>query len=152
MRIGDRLASRPPVTAPYQLRVADDRAARAELATARAEGDETRIAAALAAVEACYEEVTITALAPEVMEALQGQHPPTEEQRDRNALYNSVTFPPALIAACVDTDDTEQEWDEYTKKGPLTLGEALDLFYACWDINHRTPDPWLPKDWTRTRN
>lgn len=152
MRVGDRLASRPPVTAPYQLRVADDREVRAELAAARAEGDETRIATALAAVQACYEEITITALAPEVMEDLQGQHPPTEEQRDRNALYNATTFPPALIAACADTEDTEQEWAEYTTKGPLTAGEALDLFHACWDINYRTPDPWLPKDWTGTRS
>lgn len=152
MKIGDRLSSRPPVTAQYQLRVADDRETRAELAAASAEGDETRIAAALAAVQACYEEITITALAPEVMEALQGQHPPTEEQRDRNALYNAATFPAALIAACVDTEDTEQEWAEYTTKGPLTPGEALDLFHACWDINYRTPDPWLPKDWTRTPN
>lgn len=153
MGLRDRLArgARPQVTHP--LRVEDDTAARAELAAATASGDEERITLAREAVAACYEDVVIVALPPADMEALIGQHPPTQEQRSRNGIFNPATFVPALLAACVESDVTEDDWREYTSTaGPMTAGEVTALFNAAWDLNYRIPDPDLGKGLTTIRS
>lgn len=147
MGLKDRLATRQRPTVTYSLRIDDDTRPRSELAAAQADGDEGRIVAAQLAVEACYEQLTITALSPLDMEELIQAHQPTDELRKRNAnvLFNPATFVPALFAACVDSDVDEESWAEYTSRGPMTPGETNSLFNAVWGVNYREPDPALPK-------
>ncbi|MGH3427347.1 MAG: hypothetical protein ACRDQZ_07225, partial [Mycobacteriales bacterium] len=146
MGLKDRLAGRPRPTRPYSLRIDDDTTARAELAAARAVGDENRIVAAQTAVEACYEQVTITALPPITMEELIAQHPPPQTKPGgQEKIFNPATFVPAVLAACVDSDVTEADWTEYITTGALTIGEVDDLFHAVWTLNYRAPSPDLPK-------
>ena len=116
------------------------------MAAAQQVGLPDRVAAARAALEACYERLELTALAPADMEALIEAHPPAPNQRDRdNSMFNPTTFVPALIAACVESDLSEDDWSEFVTKGPVTRGETLALFNAVWDLNHRTPDLGLLK-------
>ena len=147
MSLRERLAARARPTASFHLRVDDDSQAHADLVAAQAVGLPERIATAQAALEACYERLELSALAPADMEALLEAHPPPPDQREStNVMFNQVTFVPALIAACVvDSDMTEDDWVEFTTKGPVTRGEVLALFNACWDLNHRTPDINLKK-------
>lgn len=140
-------------TAIHLLRVRNDRQARAALTEALESGNPDRIADAKTVVAACYEQITITALPPNEIEDLLKKHRPTPEQEKRGALYNPDTFKPALVAACVlDSDITEDDWAEYMTKGPMSFGESVALFNACWDVNYPPPDPWLPKEWTGTRS
>jgi hypothetical protein len=143
----DRLATRPRPTTTFPLRIDDDRVARLELTAAEADEDEDRIVAARLAVDACYEQLTITALSPVAMEELREAHPPTEEQRKKHgALFNPTTFVPALLAACVDSDVSEEDWAEYTTTGAMTPGEVNALFAAAWELHYATaPSPDLPK-------
>lgn len=144
MSLKARLGSRKRPTDVYALRIDDDTAARRELAAAMdADADPSRVEAARAAVDACYEQVTITALAPVDMEDLLEAHPPVDPER--KTMFNPVTFVPALLAACVESDVTKEDWAEYTTKGPMTTGEANELFRVVWELNYRTPDPSVPK-------
>jgi hypothetical protein len=145
MGLKDRLSARRRPTATYGLRIDDDTVARAELGAARAAGDEARIVAAQEAVEACYEQVTLTALPPAELEALIAAHPPPKESQVQKA-WNPVTFIPALLAASVDSDVTEDDWAEYHRSGAMTTGEIADLFNAVWELNYRAPDPNVKKD------
>jgi hypothetical protein len=145
MGLKDRLSSRQRPTATYSLRIDDDTVARAELGAARAAGDEARIIAAQEVVEACYEQVTLTALPPAELEALIAAHPPPKESQGQKA-WNPVTFIPALLAASVDSDVTEDDWAEYHHSGAMTTGEIADLFNAVWELNYRAPDPNVKKD------
>lgn len=143
MGLKDRLATRRRPTASYALRIEDDNTARAELAAARAAGDESRVVAAQGAVEACYEQVTLTALPPVELEALIAAHPAPAGMKK---IFNPVTFIPALLAVSVDSDVTEADWAEYYVSGAMTNGEFSDLFEAVWRLNYRIPDPSVPKD------
>ncbi len=145
MGLKDRLSARRRPTATYSLRIDDDSTARAELAAARAAGDESRIVAAQEAVEACYEQVTLTALSPVDLEALIAAHPPPAELQGKK-IFNPTTFIPAVLAVSVDSDVTEDDWSEYYTSGAMTTGEVAHLFEAVWSLNHRPPDPSLPKD------
>jgi ferric-dicitrate binding protein FerR (iron transport regulator) len=145
MGLKDRLAARRRPTATYALRIDDDTTARAELGAARAAGDESRIVAAQEAVEACYEQVTLTALPPVDLEALIAAHPPPKQLQGQK-IFNSATFIPALLAVSVDSDVSEGDWAEYYTSGAMTTGEVAHLFEAVWSLNHRPPDPALPKD------
>src|SRR5918998_3039691 len=87
-------------TVTHWLRFHDDEKARAELAAARQSEDADRIAAARAALAACYEELTIQALEPDALEKLLDKHKPTESQEKKgDGVYNPDTFPQALLAA-----------------------------------------------------
>lgn len=144
MSLRQRLAQRQRPSVTFRLRIEDDTSAQAELAAAQASGDADRITSAQDTVNACYEPLIITALPPAEWEALIEQHPPTEEQKKQgNSWFNPVTFYPALLAACVDGDETEDEWMEYTTKGPLSLGEANALIDAVTSVNQRGPEPWV---------
>lgn len=143
MGLKDRLAARRRPTAPYSLRIEDDSTARAELAAASSAGDEGRVVAAQGAVEACYEQVTLTALPPVDLEALIAAHPPPAGV---GKIFNPRTFVPALLAASVGSDVTEDDWSEYYTSGAMTTGEVSDLFEAVWQLNYRVPDPSVPKD------
>lgn len=146
MGLKDRLASRKRPSTTFLLRVDDDTAARRDLATAQALGDDDGIADAQAAIAACHEQITITALAPVDMEALLATHPATAEQQAANkSIFNPDTFVPALLAACIDSDIDEGAWAEYTTKGSLSAGETNALFDAAWNINYRVPDSSIPK-------
>ena len=143
MSLRERLRERSRPTTTFPLRIDDDTQARRELAEAVAGGEDT--AEAQAKVDACYETLHITALAPDDMEALIAAHPPTEEQRKRDAQWNSATFVPALFTACIQSDVTEEDWAEYTVKGPMTVGEVSALFDTVMAVNYRTPDPNMGK-------
>lgn len=150
MSLRERMRAKSRATATFPLRIEDDSDARTELAAAQADGNPERIAAAQEALDACYEELRITALAPSDMEALIAAHPPVQDQQAR---WNPVTFVPALFAACVDSDVTEDEWLEYSTKGPMSAGEVNDLFDRVLGINYRTPPgPSLGKGSTPTRS
>lgn len=147
MGLKDRLATRKRPTATYQLRIDSDEVARSELAAAETAGDEDRKVATRLAVEACYEQLTIVALPPVDMEELREAHPPTDEQRKKHgALFNPTTFIPALLAACVESDVTEEDWAQYTSTGAMTSGEVTDLFNTAWALQYAVaPSPDLPK-------
>jgi len=142
MGLKDRLAQRKLPSTTYRLRVDDDAAARTKLAAA---SDAADVAAAQAVVDACYEDLVVTALPPVEMEALLAAHPATEAQRAKDkTVFNPDTFVPALLAACVDSDVTEADWADYTTKGAMTGGEVNALFATAWEINYRDPSPALP--------
>jgi hypothetical protein len=149
----DRLADRKRPGTTYNLRIDDDAAARAELAaakaawSAKASSDNIgREAAAQAAVDACYEQIIITALPPVDMEALLAAHPATEDQRAKDkTVFNQDTFVPALLAACIDSDVTEADWRDYTTTGSMTIGEVNALFAVAWEINYRDPSSSIKK-------
>jgi hypothetical protein len=145
MGLKNRLAARQRPSTTYQLRIDDDTTARAELVAARDVGDESRIVAAQQAVEGCYEQVMITALPPADMEALLAEHPAPENAKVQK-IFNPATFVPALLAACVDSDVTEEDWAVYVTTGAMTIGEVGALFDAVWSLNYRAPDPSVPKD------
>ena len=146
MGLKDRLATRKRPSTAYALRVDDDTAARTALVTAQASGDPTRIAEAEAALDACYEQLTITALPPVELEELLKQHPPTDAQRAAgHTTFNPDTFVAALLAACIASDVSEAEWMEYTTKGAMTAGETNSLFNDAWDINYRVLDQNIKK-------
>jgi hypothetical protein len=143
MGLKDRLGARRRPSAAYSLRIEDDSPARAELAAARAAGDESRVVAAQEAVEACYEQVTLTALPPAELEALIAAHP---APAGVNKIFNPRTFMPALLAVSVDSDVAEEDWAEYYTSGAMTNGEIIDLFEAVWQLNYRVPDVHVKKD------
>lgn len=146
MGLNDRMANRKRLTDAYPLRIDNDKVARSELAAAVVAEDESRVVAARLAVEACYEQITITALSPNKMEDLREKHPPTDEQRKKHgALFNPTTFIPALLAKCIDSDVTEENWAEYTSTGTMTPGEVNDLFNTVWNLHYTAPSPDLPK-------
>lgn len=145
MSLKDRLATRKRPTITYALRIDDDTIARSELVAAQAVGDEGRIVAAREAVEACYEQVVITALPPTELEELLEAHPPPPADQGKK-MFNPATFVPALLAACVNSDVTEEDWAEYVTAGAMTTGEVSAIFNAAWELNYRVPDPSLPKD------
>lgn len=152
MALRASLAQRKPPTTEFSLRVYDDRRARAELAAALAEGNPQRMTEAQAAVNACYERLIITAIPPVDWEGLVAGHPPTDQQRANGGWCNSDTFAPALLAVCVEGDETEADWADAITKGGMSQGEATALVQAVYDINLRILDPDLPKDSTPTRN
>lgn len=146
MGLKDKLAKASRATVTAQLRIGNVTAAQAALTAAQADGDPDRIKAATAAVGACYEPVVLTALHPAQMETLLGKHPPTDEQRERTkSVFNLDTFVPALLAASIESDMTEDDWAEYTSTGAMTAGEVADLFSKAWELNYRVPDVDLKK-------
>jgi hypothetical protein len=153
MGLKDRLASRKRPSVTHRLRIDDDTAARGELAAAKLAGDNDRAAVARAAVEACYEEFVIVALPPGPrrnpqpddpidMETLLKQHPAPDGKK---LLFNAATFAPALLAVCVQSEISEEEWADYLTTGVLNTGEAADLFNKAWEINYHIPSADIPK-------
>lgn len=164
MGLKERFASRQLPQVVYPLRMdyspesdAAERefaAAERELAFAQSQGFvdlggyRRRVDQARAAREQFYEQLTIRALPPAEFEELVAAHPSSKEQRDKNgpaAVWNVDTFVPALLAACVDSDMTADDWTEVTSKGPMATGEVAALFQAALQVNDRTPDEHLGK-------
>lgn len=152
MALRPSLAKRRLPSTTFPLRIEDDTVARAGLAAAEGSGDPERIAVAEATVGACYEQLKLTSLPPETWEELVSEHPATEAQQKSGQWCNMNTFLPALLAACVEGDETAEDWANYTQRGALSSGEADALFAAVIGINQRTPEPLVPKGSTQTRS
>lgn len=147
MSLKNRLASAKPRTATHRLRIEDDATPRGDLAAARASGDQDRIGAAHAVLDACYETIELVAIPPADWEALVGEHPPTEERRKQGAWCDPATFLPAALAACVKDDElTEEDWVDYTRRGSMTPGEVIDLYDDVVALHDRSPQLILGKD------
>lgn len=132
--------------------------ASAELAEARAAGWtdlgalQRRVEAAREARNTFYEFLEVVALSPREFDDLVGEHPPSEEQRAKaktqgrpEPIWNTDTFVPALLAACIESDMSADDWAELTSKGPVASGEVGALFSAALQVNDRTPDPSVGK-------
>lgn len=164
MGLKERFASRQLPQVVYPLRMdfgPDADAAERELTAAESElafatsqgfvdlgGYRRRVEAARQARDGFYEFLTIRALPPSEFEELVGAHPASEEQRKKNgpaAVWNIDTFVPALLAACVESDMSADDWAEVTSKGPIATGEVAALFQAALQVNDRTPDEHLGK-------
>ena len=171
-----RLLGRPRPSIGYPLQVVDREtlavaqselgAAQADLrqvvladkpktSAARRKADQ-RVAAAQAALDLCYETITLVALptAGEVTaETLAAAHPPTDAQmakvrqeREQAArrgeppppwpVWNDDTFRPALLAACSSNGMSEQDWATFLAQH-VSAGEATGLWLACLAINQR---------------
>lgn len=152
MTLRERLQQKARPSRVFPLRVEDDSEALEALAAAEQAGDEDRVKVARAALDACYEWLQITALSPAEWEQLIKAHPPTEEQvkADGKAWCNDRTFMPALLSACIDGEETAEDWAEFLHSGPVSPGEVGELTSAVWMINDRSPGPWLGKGSTQT--
>jgi hypothetical protein len=122
-----------------------------------------------AAVDACYETLTLRALPPARWEELSAAHPPTAAQMDRCKAereqaakrgeepldwpsYDDATFWPAALAECVDGDMTGDDWTAFLAEH-VSRGEVRGLKLAVLQVNtaERVADPLvLPKGWTGT--
>lgn len=174
MGLKDRFAARrlPRVTVPLRMDFSpeSDTALR-EFTTAEAAlsdaklrnvpdltGLERRVERARAALAPFYERLVVRALTPDEMDALVAEHPPTEEQKAKakerggEASWNPTTFAPALLGACVSTEDdpdkpamSVEDWAGIVSSGPVSGGEIRYLISTALDINDRSPDPDLGK-------
>lgn len=171
MGLRDRLRERQPPRATVALRI--DGSAEAEenerrlvrlrdmLEAAQERGDTHTVAALsaelterVAKAEAAYEFVTVKAITPVEMEELLAEHPPTDEQRtaDPHVGFDKTTFYPALLAACCETDETEEDWADIISSGDMVLGEITTLVNVALDLNDRSPSVSLGKGSTPTRS
>lgn len=108
--------------------------------------------AARAEVDALYEFLVIKAIPANELEALVSDHPPTEEQKAANdgATFNSKTFFPALLAACVESEEDEESWADLMVSGDLMLNEINVLISTAMQLNDRSPSVALGKGSTTT--
>lgn len=161
MTLRERLLNRPRPSGTCPVRLDDDTEARKDVEQARillnilemqgdaADGTATRKARnrlkkAEEDLRACYELVTLRALAADDWEALVDAHKPRPGTDDR--LWNGETFPKAAFLACVESDLTEQEW-EHVWTAVLSSAERIELSNAAIRVNVRVPDSSLPKGW-----
>lgn len=157
MSLKARLAARTLPTAEFRLRISDDSEAREELGRARValkvaerKGEDqkelTKLRAAVTKAEKTaaehYETLQLKALRPADMEALIDAHPARKGQDEE---WNTDTFRPALIAACVEGDMSAEDWVEFLTNGPVSLGEVRELYKAALAVNDRTPNEALGK-------
>lgn len=74
-------------------------------------------------------EFEFAAIGSHDLDKLQGKHKPTAQQKIDGLAWNSDTFPPALVAAClVDPEVTEAEMREIWESGDWSTGELSTLF------------------------
>lgn len=90
------------------------------------------------------ERIELRAIPADVWEALVAAHPPTKEQREQGAEWNTATFRPALLALSVVTPDgeeplTEKDWGQLTTSGAMAAGELTLLFNVAVSLNDRSP-------------
>jgi hypothetical protein len=136
----------------HPLRVEDDAAALEALAVAENSGSEAAIEAARKQIDGCYEWLTITALSPREWEALIKAHPPTTEQlkAEPKSWCNQEAFVPALLAECIEGEETAEDWAEFIQSGPVSPAEVGDLVETVWVLHDRSPSALLGKDSTQT--
>lgn len=158
----DRLKARSLPTETYWLQVEDTAAPGRALAEARealqmrilTDADRYAVDAARqvvkdaeAALRACYEPITVTAMEPAAWEALVKEHPPRKDTDDD--VWNVDTLPRAAFLACAPTEWSRQEWEEFLDHR-LSPAERMGLLNTAVAVNARIPDPTVPKDWTMT--
>lgn len=170
MGLRERLGKRQPPTATVALRInpssseADDAKEalrQAEELLRLAEGARhherlpelrTAVEAAQARVDAAFEYVTLKALSAPEFEALLSAHPPRPDQRSEGLSWNRDTFFPAILAACVEGPETEQDWAEMLRDGTFVMGEFSALISTAMQLNDRSPDVSLGKGSTTTHS
>lgn len=114
-----------------------------------------RLEAAQAAMARFVEVLQATVLPPDEYDALIGDHPPTDEQRSQGGAWNSDTFPPSLLAACLQQDGepvmSADDWRSWAKTpGAVASGELAALFNICVQVNDRSPDVHVGKGFAQT--
>lgn len=92
----------------------------------------------------CYEYVTVRALPADDFEALADAHSPQNGDGE-SASWHEETFRPALLAACVESDMTEDDWASFFKEAG-SYGDQSGIFTVALQVNTRTPSPSVPKD------
>lgn len=117
-----------------QLGVAQDTPARVKAAKADLD-------AAIRALDACYEHVTVTALPPVEFEALVAKHPGRDGEDEA---YNIETFPRALFIACAGDELSADEWNDFLDTR-CSQAERDALLFAATNVNSRTPNIAVPK-------
>lgn len=164
----DRLRSRklPSVTVSIRLdSTVEADAAQSELEQAKSalyeaikrddpnlEPYQDRVTAAEAAYEPFLHHFEVQVIPPSQYEAIIAACPPTDEQREKRYAYNPETFRPALLAACVAGELTEDDWLEMESSGELTPGELNTLFSTAFRLNERAPDVTVGKGLSPTRS
>jgi hypothetical protein len=148
-----RLRAREPIRATVTVVLEEDlkgEVARADMeltaARARAERDSgtdapteavTELEAKVAQLRARLEDNTIKltfqGLPRDVYEALMADHPPTPDQEGKGEVWNTDTFPPALVAAC-SVDGMSLEDAQELMRG-WNQSEAASLFQAASFVN-----------------
>lgn len=91
------------------------------------------------AFDACWEQIRLTAMEPDLFEQLKSKHPPTPEQvkEDSEVEYNKGTFRPALLAACTDGGKSAEEW-QHMLNTVFSEGERQEIFTAALGVNAGT--------------
>lgn len=128
------------------------RVAEASGSTDRMESARAAVGIAQAGFDRYCETLTLHPLSPADLEALLDAHQPTGEQRERHPGLNwGPSFIPALLAACVDGDLTEDDWLVLASKGDqLASGEVSMLFQTALAVNDRGPELQVGKGSTQT--
>jgi hypothetical protein len=130
------------------------RAAAGPVATADAQA---RVDAARAAMAPFVEVLEVAAIPPSEFDALVSAHPPSDELREKQqAAWDPLTFPPALLAACIGRDlpeaerMSEKDWAEFMTSAAAASGEMGLLFATCMTVNDRSPDVQVGKGYGGT--
>lgn len=155
----ERLQGRPRPTADCKIKVDDTAQQDRELAAAAADLQlliltgadlqardqaRSRLDAAQAALDACFETVICTALPPDEFEDLVTAHKPREDHPLDEA-WNVDTFPPACFLACAPLEVfSREEWEEWLET-QVNDGERTLLYNTALTANLRVPDASVPK-------
>lgn len=80
-------------------------------------------------------EFVFAALSSLELDRLQAKYPPTAQQKLEGMAWNSQTFPPALVAACLqDPEVSEEEMTEIWQSGAWSTGELGTLFTTASNL------------------
>lgn len=154
----ERLRNKRRPSAPCRLRIDDTAPAQRALEEAvvalrlaqagdsdaeTLEGHRQAVREARAALEGCYEPITLLALPPADLEALIAAHPPRKDD-DNDVEWNNASFPRALFLACVQGDLSSEEWETILAES-CSDGEVNALEQAAIAINVRAPEGTVPK-------
>lgn len=154
MSLKARLKGAQPRTATHRLRIEDDAKPRADLAAAHESGDERAIEVARAALDTCYEQITLVAMPAQDWDCLVDAHPPADDKAKKyGAWCNPMTLLPAALVACVQNSDaTEQDWAEYVVTGAMGPGDATALLDKLVSLHSREVGDGPGKDSTGSRS
>lgn len=162
MGLRERLQQKARPTDECKVAVEDTRAAERELQEAAAnlqllsfagdaesrEAAQARFTAARAALEACFETVTFTAMDPDLFEQLSEseEHAPREGHPLDDA-WNVDTFPRAVFFECAPDVFSREEWEDWLR-AQVNDGERIRLYNTAVNANLRVLDPSVPKGLT----
>jgi hypothetical protein len=102
------------------------------------------LAAAKAAVDACYERVVLTAMEPAAYEQLKADHPPTADQQAAAKAAgefppdcDTTSFVPAVLAASSEPEMPAEDWVELLERR-MSDGERQELRVVVLGLNERS--------------